>query len=235
MFFYIFSIFIELALGRNHQREKRNANTPPQMQMPYTQNPYNNYQPDMAGTGPYNQQQRPGGFFGRVFGRNRGGQQAVPQYDPNSLPEHTHPRQMDNNLHNNRDSEATIVGGLLNQESHNKYETGYGNVSPAPRAHSPMVAGYTNTTGGDAAAYTYTHPGESYTHSGDHYGHAGDDYHRNNNGAHQANTAATLPYPADNPYDRTTYDQNNRPTQPQQPTRYPTQGHHYDDGIYDRP
>ena len=39
----------ELALGRHHQREKRLANSPPQMQMPYAENPYNNYQPAMGG------------------------------------------------------------------------------------------------------------------------------------------------------------------------------------------
>lgn len=231
IFFYVFSIFVELALGRNHQREKRQTNAPPPMQMPYTQNPYNNYQPGMD-TYQSEQQQRPTGFLGRVFGRNRG-QQAVPQYD--NLPEHTQPGDM-------RASDATAVG--IVQEPYNKYETGYGNTStPSPTgAHSPMVMGHTTPAPGEAtAAYTYAHAGDSYTHAGDHYGHAGDssnDYYRSNAGAHSANTAATLPYPADNPYD-SPYEPHHAQGQPahRQPTppRYPGVSHHYDDGIYDRP
>ncbi|KAJ6785298.1 hypothetical protein PWT90_01098 [Aphanocladium album] len=231
IFFYIFSIFVELALGRNHQREKRNANSPPppQMQMPYTQNPYNNYQPT-AGAYPPEQPQQRTTFFGRIFSRRRG-QQAVPQYDPNQLPEHAQPR----DVNNNRDSEATAVG--IVQEPYNKYETGYGNTSPVGRSHSPMVTGHTTPGPGEAtAAYTYNHAGDSYTHAGDHYGHAGDDYYRRSNaGAHNADTAAVLPYPAENPYD-SPYEPHRREQTPHQmPPRYPAQGNHYDDGIYDRP
>lgn len=193
------------------------------MQMPYTENPYNNYTPQMTDTS--YAPDRPSGFLGRVFGRARlrGGQQAVPQFDPNNLPEHAHPHEMDGA----RDSEATAVGITHEQDLRNKYETGYGNTSPT--AHSPMVTGHTGDAEAGYAAYTHG-AGDSYTHAGDHYGHSGDDYLRDNRQAHLANTTATLPYPADNPYD-SPYE----PHRTEHMPSYPPQGHHYGDGIYDRP
>ncbi|KAJ4145586.1 hypothetical protein LMH87_004433 [Akanthomyces muscarius] len=222
IFFYIFSILVELALGRHHQREKRLANSPPQMQMPYAENPYNNYQPAMGGAyEPESQQSRPTGFLGRVFGGRRSrGQQAVPQHDdPNNLPAHAQPIDMANS--NNRDSEATAVG--------HEQQPPYNNPIEAP-------ATYTYTQAGNP----YTHAtGDSYTHAGDHYGHAGDDYyqqHHRNAGAHNANTTSTLPYPADNPYDSPHEPHRTEPpSHLTMPPRYPAQSHHYDDGIYDRP
>ncbi|TQV99265.1 membrane-associatingdomain-containing protein [Cordyceps javanica] len=248
IFFYIFSIFVELALGRNHQREKRLANSPPQMQMPYAENPYNNYQPTPSYQPDLEQPSSPrpaaGGFLGRVFGgrRNRG-QQALPQHDPNNLPEHAHP--VDVNAaaadEHNRDSQVTAVGHEQ-QPPYNKYETGYGNASPT--AHSPMVTGHTTTAAGDAAAtaatYTYTHAGDPYTHAGDRYGHAGDDYHHHYRANAPATATTTLPYPAnDDPYD-TPYEPHRATPAParyqQTGPRYPAPSHHhYDDGIYDRP
>lgn len=202
------------------------------MQMPYAENPYNNYQPDAADTTYQPSSPRRAGFLGRVFGGRNRGQQAVPQHDPNTLPEHAHPGDT-----NNRDSEATAVGV---QAPYNKYETGYGNnntaMSPTIAGHSPMVTGHTEgaTLGAATAPYTYAHVGDSYTHAGDHYGHAGDDYYRSNAGAHNANTAATLPYPAENPYD-VPYEPHHHTAAVQPPPRYPAQSHRYEDGIYDRP
>lgn len=219
------------------------------MQMPYAENPYNNYQPAMGGAyEPESQQSRPTGFLGRIFGGRRSrGQQAVPQHDdPNNLPAHAQPIDMANS--NNRDSEATAVGHEQ-QPPYNKYETGYGNVT-SPTTHGPMVTGQTDDGVSPIeapATYTYTQAGnpythatgDSYTHAGDHYGHAGDDYyqqHHSNAGAHNANTTSTLPYPADNPYD-SPYEPHRTepPSHLTMPPRYPAQSHHYDDGIYDRP
>lgn len=206
------------------------------MQMPYAENPYNNYTGGPS-YGPAQPLQRTG-FLGRVFGRNRGGAQAVPQFDPNHLPEHPQPGQ--STSVRQETAEATAAAGDQLHMNHpnqiSAYETGYGNVSPV--AHSPMATGYTSSptpAPGDAtAAYTYAHAGDPYTHSGDHYGHSGDDYYRNNSGAHNANTAATLPYPAENPYD-SPYEPHRVEQSHQQPPRYNQGPHHYGDGIYDRP
>ncbi|KAM3510633.1 hypothetical protein MY11210_005718 [Beauveria gryllotalpidicola] len=234
IFFYIFSIFVELALGRHHQREKRLANSPPQMQMPYAENPYNNtYQPE-----PPQQQRWAGGFLGRVFGRRRRGQQALAQDDPNTLPEHAHPADMVVASPNSRDSQATAVGQDP-QSPYNKYETGYGNAgsSPTSQYHNPMVTGQTHAYAGDS----YAHAGDSYMHTGDHYGHAGDYYHhdyRGDNAATTTTTATALPYPDDGPYDGPYEPHRAEPaTLPhyQMGPRYPAPSHRYDDGIYDRP
>ncbi|EGX91425.1 hypothetical protein CCM_05583 [Cordyceps militaris CM01] len=231
IFFYIFSFFVELALGRNHHREKRLANSPPQMQMPFAENPYSNYQPEPP--------QRRTGFLGRVFGRGDrgGGQHALPQHDPNTLPAHAQPDDMPN-----RDSQVTAVGQELSP--YNKYETGYGNAAAAadssPVSHSPTVAGHTGEAATTTtytypyAGDTYTHAGDPYTHAGDHYGHAGDDYHYHSNAAGAAAGAhnmGTLPYPADDPYEP----HRASPPRLQTTPRYPDPSHHYNDGIYDRP
>ncbi|KAM3535070.1 hypothetical protein MY4038_001646 [Beauveria bassiana] len=258
IFFYIFSIFVELALGRHHQREKRLANSPPQMQMPYAENPYNN-NPDQLDSP---QQQAPAaGFLGRVFGRRRRGQQALAQDDPNILPEHAHPADMVLGgaaaAPNNRDSQATAVGqDPQSPYNHNKYETGYGNAGSlptSPHPHNPMVTGQTHAYAGDSYAHagdSYMHAGGSYTHAGDHYGHAGDHYHhhyRGDNAAAAAAAATTtttattttaLPYPDDGPYDSPYEPHRAEPaTTPhyQMGPRYPAPSYRYDDGIYDRP
>ncbi|KAM3560509.1 hypothetical protein MY1884_002898 [Beauveria asiatica] len=253
IFFYIFSIFVELALARHHHREKRLANSPPQMQMPYAENPYNNHNnnPDQPESP---QQQRPaGGFLGRVFGRRRRGQQALAQDDPNTLPEHAHPADMASGAAaappNNRDSQATAVGqDPQSPYNINKYETGYGNVGSSPTSHhhhhSPIVTGQTHAYADDSYAHagdSYMHAGDSYTHAGDHYyGHAGDHYHHHYRGDNAATTttATALPYPDDGPYDGPYEPHRAEPaTLPhhQMGPRYPAPSYRYDDGIYDRP
>ncbi|KAM3454931.1 hypothetical protein MY3296_002713 [Beauveria thailandica] len=262
IFFYIFSIFVELALGRHHHREKRLANSPPQMQMPYAENPYNNHNnnPDQPESP---QQQRPvGGFLGRVFGRSRRGQQALAQDDPNTLPEHAHPADMASGAAaaappNNRDSQATAVGqDPQSPYNINKYETGYGNVDSSPTSHhhhhGPIVTGQTHAYADDSYAHagdSYMHAGDSYTHAGDHYyGHAGDHYHHHYRGDNAAaaittaaattTTATALPYPDDGPYDGPYEPHRAQPaTLPhhQMGPRYPAPSYRYDDGIYDRP
>ncbi|OAA66100.1 hypothetical protein ISF_03938 [Cordyceps fumosorosea ARSEF 2679] len=241
IFFYIFSIFIELALGRNHQREKRLANSPPPpMQMPYAQGPYDNYQP-----GPDQPESpRRRGFLGRIFGRDRG-QQPLPQHDPNNLPQHAQP--IDVAAAANRDSQATAIG---HEHDHNKYETGYDGAEGAAAQNSPMATGhtapttYTYTSAGDPYAHAgdpYAHAGESYAHAGDRFGHAGDDYlqYRPAAGSAEAHSptpapaaATALPYPADDPYEPRRAE---RPSHQMSAPRYPAPSYRYDDGIYDRP
>lgn len=134
IFFFIFSILVELALARHHRKEKRYGPTP--------QNDYT------SGYGPPR-----GGFFGHLFGRNKANDATE---EGNMLPEHPHPDQL-----NNRTSyatEATAVNHDSNNpysssDSYNKYETGYG--------HPYGGTAYTGA-GGYTAPQTNTGPPPDY-------------------------------------------------------------------------
>ncbi|KAL7903562.1 hypothetical protein HDV63DRAFT_400401 [Trichoderma sp. SZMC 28014] len=70
--FFVFSILMEFALTRHHQKEKR-----------YGPSPQNDY---TSGFG----RRKTGGFFGRLFGRSK----ADPTEEGNMLPQHTLPGQL---------------------------------------------------------------------------------------------------------------------------------------------
>ncbi|KJZ80567.1 hypothetical protein HIM_00417 [Hirsutella minnesotensis 3608] len=100
IFFFIFSILVEVALVRHHRKAKR-----------FGPSPANNYTSGYGG----------GGFLGR-FRRNR----AAPADDPNTLPEHTHPNQIDP-TRGSGNTEATAVAHDGHAPGSDvKHEAGYG-------------------------------------------------------------------------------------------------------------
>lgn len=100
IFFFIFSIFTELALARHHRKEKR-----------FGPGPANNYTSGYAAGG---------GFFSRLFHRNDPNAIA----DENILPVHTTPDQLDTNRHSY--ATATTAEDNLYNHNNNKFEKGYG-------------------------------------------------------------------------------------------------------------
>lgn len=94
--FFVFSILMEFALTRHHQKEKR-----------YGPSPQNDY---TSGSG----RRKTGGFFGRFFGRAN---KADPIEEGNMLPQHTLPDQL------NADD---IDSPYKHTDGYNKYESGYG-------------------------------------------------------------------------------------------------------------
>ncbi|KND93948.1 hypothetical protein TOPH_01795 [Tolypocladium ophioglossoides CBS 100239] len=112
IFFFVFSIVVEIALVRHHRKEKR-----------FGPGPDNNY------TSGYGSQRHRGGFFGR-FGRKS---KAAPVDDFNSLPEHTLPAQLAGNRQS-YGTETTAVphdhpvagAGRGPGADYAKPETGYG-------------------------------------------------------------------------------------------------------------
>ncbi|KAL2676801.1 hypothetical protein Neosp_010567 [[Neocosmospora] mangrovei] len=97
IFFFVFSILMEVALARHHNKEKR-----------FGPSPANNY---TSGYG-----KRPG-FFARLFRRKTA---AVDQ--DNELPEHTHPDQLDDNARQSHGTERTAVNSYPDN-TYNKYDS----------------------------------------------------------------------------------------------------------------
>ncbi|KAM0260712.1 hypothetical protein ACHAQJ_002628 [Trichoderma viride] len=95
--FFLFSILMEFALTRHHQKEKR-----------YGPSPQNDY---TSGFG-----RRKGGIFGRFFGSRK----VDPVEEGNMLPHHPQPDQL--NATDNND----ISNPYNHTEGYNKYESGYG-------------------------------------------------------------------------------------------------------------
>lgn len=96
IFFFIFSLFTELALARHHRKEKR-----------FGPSPANGYTSGYGGAATEKHHKKPG-FFGRMMpGRNK---HAVNNVNNNALPEHTTPadlhRPVDNRVSYNTDTTA---------------------------------------------------------------------------------------------------------------------------------
>ncbi|KAM0285985.1 hypothetical protein ACHAQH_001174 [Verticillium albo-atrum] len=128
IFFFLFSLIVEVFLVRHHKKEKR-----------FGPGPDNNY---TSGSG---KKAAGGGLLGwRNKRRNRNA--AVADAD-NTLPVHTHP----DDVRNSYNTEATAVapGQDANPYSHNKPETGYGYDHAAPGA----AYGASNETYAHDAAY----------------------------------------------------------------------------------
>lgn len=106
IFFFIFSILMEIALARHHRKEKR-----------FGPSPHNNY---TSGAG-----DRPtrGGFFSRIFRRR--GANAKPQHE-DYLPEHAHPNQVGDGGRQSYATETTAVNPDNRYSGNYKPETGYG-------------------------------------------------------------------------------------------------------------
>ncbi|KAL7797565.1 hypothetical protein V8C37DRAFT_399721 [Trichoderma ceciliae] len=98
IFFFLFSILMEFALTRHHQKEKR-----------YGPSPQNDY---TSGFG-----RRKGGFFGRFFGSRK---VADASEEGNMLPQHPRPDQLNTTTNND------ISNPYNHTDAYNKYESGYG-------------------------------------------------------------------------------------------------------------
>ncbi|KAK7427962.1 hypothetical protein QQZ08_005575 [Neonectria magnoliae] len=107
--FFVFSIVMEVALARHHNREKR-----------YGPGPQNNY---TSGYGPK------GGFFSGLFKRKK---DHMPE-EGGILPEHTTPDQLETTRQSHA-TERTAVNDDQEEGVYNKYEVGYG--YPQPQATS---------------------------------------------------------------------------------------------------
>ncbi|KAM5342592.1 hypothetical protein ACJ41O_013558 [Fusarium nematophilum] len=94
--FFVFSILMEVALARHHRKEKR-----------FGPSPANNY------TSGYGSK---GGFFGRLFRRKK----ADDAEDGTTLPEHTHPDQL-NDMRQSHATERTAVNNYPD-DTYNKYD-----------------------------------------------------------------------------------------------------------------
>ncbi|KAK0392392.1 hypothetical protein NLU13_1887 [Sarocladium strictum] len=116
IFFFIFSLFTELALARHHRKEKRFGPSPA--------NGYTSGYGSSAGDVPEKKQKKPG-FFGRMMpGRNK---RAANDFNNNALPQHATPADLHNRPADNRASyntEATAIGHD-NPDHLQKPEAGY--------------------------------------------------------------------------------------------------------------
>jgi hypothetical protein len=115
IFFFIFSLFTELALARHHRKEKR-----------FGPSPANNYTSGYGsgpGAVPEKRQKKPGLFARMMPGRNK---HTVNETNNNALPEHTTPadlhRPVDNRVSYNTDT--TAIGNDHPDHLH-KHDAGY--------------------------------------------------------------------------------------------------------------
>lgn len=110
IFFFIFSILMEVALARHHRKEKR-----------FGPSPHNNY---TSGAGNRSRAGGAGGFFARVFRRpGAGGKPA----NDDTLPEHAHPDQLGDGGRQSYATETTAVNHETGYPAgYHKPENGYG-------------------------------------------------------------------------------------------------------------
>ncbi|KAF4463230.1 membrane-associating domain-containing [Fusarium albosuccineum] len=120
IFFFVFSILMEVALARHHRKEKR-----------FGPSPANNY---TSGYG------KKGGFFGRLFRRKTAATEAG-----HDLPEHTHPDQLNDDFRQSHATERTAVNNYAEDTAYNKYDnngfsyqdTNYGRQDGYGQIHYP--------------------------------------------------------------------------------------------------
>ncbi|GJN75228.1 hypothetical protein VFPFJ_07864 [Purpureocillium lilacinum] len=124
IFFFVFSILMEIALVRHHRKEKR-----------FGPGPTNNYTSGYGTKRTASTAGAGGGFFGR-FRRNKNAPAAAD--DANALPEHTHPGQLDpaaaRQSYGTENTAYYGHDGRGASADYAKQETGYGYPSTTPSA-----------------------------------------------------------------------------------------------------